>query len=242
MQICTAPRARLSVAVLLGLLGSAPSARAVVTIDVGSATGAPGSTVTFNVVLSTGGEQVGGTLNSVSFDPATPIVACTTNPGLTLSQCNALPQDCTPGVDCQEVRCFIAQLASPPPPIANGTLLYSCSVKVAPNATEGSYPLLCSGQSASDPDGHTLDVQCMDGQVQVVGPTLAPTATATRTQTPTITRTPTATATPGPPTATPAPGGSGGGGGCQIGSMRLRHTGWLLLLPTAALLWWRRCR
>jgi hypothetical protein len=168
MRICRASRAWLSLAVLLAVLGSAPSAGAVVLINVGSATGVPGGTAQFLVTLSTGGAQVGGTLNSVFFDPVTPILACTTNPGMTLSQCALQPQDCTPGVDCQFVRCFIGQLASPPPPIADGAVLYFCTVDIASNADVTSYPLTCSDASAADVNNKPLQVECSDGEVQVV--------------------------------------------------------------------------
>jgi hypothetical protein len=165
LRICRTRGVRLSLAVLVGLLASAPSARAVVTIEVNPTSGAPGSTATFQVTLSTGGAEVGGTLNTVSVDAATPLVACTTNPGLTLSECSLQPQGCTAGVNCQAVRCFIAQLAAPPPAIPDGTLLYQCSVKIAANAT-GTHQLVCSDASASDTAANTLDTQCPPGQVQ----------------------------------------------------------------------------
>jgi len=318
MRIGTAGTAWLSLAVLLGVLGSAPSAGAVVSIDMESTTGAPGSTATFLVSLSGGGAQVGGVQNTITFDPLTPIASCTlipfllqagfrlgpprsatvaaagagsttlvltgvvpsgfptsstitkigttpldspiafTRSGDTLALGSALPMDVTAGtiitvscvalVDCEEAD-FILIMNQLGAPIPDG-VLYQCEVMIAPNAVEGSYPLVCSGENASDPSGHTLDVQCADAQVQVVGPTLPPTATATVTPTPTPTATPapptntaTPTITPTPmPTATPAPGGGGGGGGgCQITSVCQSYTGWLLMMP-AWWLWQRRRR
>lgn len=295
MRIGTAGTAWLSLGVLLGVLGSAPSARAVVSIDMESTTGAPGSTATFLVSLSGGGAQVAGVQNTISFDPLTPIASCTLTPyllqagfrlgpplaatvaaaaagsttlvltgvvpsdfptsstiiaiggtslaspiaftraGDTLTLASGLPMkvaadtiiavSCVALVDCEEgdFILIMKELVNPILPIPDG-VLYQCEVRIAPNAIEGIYPLVCSGEIASDPNGDTLDVQCADAQVQVVGPTLPPTATATVTPT---------------PTATPAPGGGGGGGGCQITSVCQSYTGLLLIMPVV---WLWQCR
>jgi hypothetical protein len=165
MRIRTAPKAPLSLAAIVGVLVLAASAHAVVTIDVGSVAGTPGSTVTFGVTLHTTGEQVGGTLNRIAFDAATPIATYNISPVLAgLSDCSWLPQHCTRLVDCQQVSCLIAPDISP---IPDGSILYTCDVKIAANAAAGSYPLVCSGWSASDPTGKPLQAQCSNGQIQV---------------------------------------------------------------------------
>jgi hypothetical protein len=230
MRVCRTRRGQLGLALLLALGASARSAHAVVSINITSATSAPGSTVTFQVRLSGGGAQVGGVENTITFDPLTPIASCVVQPFL-FPQWNPTnnfqPQGCTPLVDCGQVKFLLimSQLGAPMP----DGVLYQCEVRIAPNAVEDSYPLVCSGERATDPSGGPLDVQCADAAIQVVGPTLPPTATPTQTPTPTI-------------TPTPGPSGGGGGGGCRIAATGRIDVGWLLLFPAAALLWVRRRR
>jgi hypothetical protein len=215
MRIGTARRAWLGVAVLLGLLGSAPRARAVVSVYVGSATGVPGGTATFQVVMTTTGEQVAGVGNTITFNSLTPIASCAINP-LLFPTWSLQPPGCTALVNCTHAN-FISLGQQLGGPIPNGTTLYVCTVNIASNAGVGSYPLTCSDASAGDVDRNPLQVQCPDGHVEVV---LAPTPT---------------------PTATPVPGGGGGGGGCRIASVCQSYTGLLLMVP-AVLLWLRRRR
>jgi hypothetical protein len=166
MRIGTARRAWLGVAVLLGLLGSAPRARAVVSVYVGSATGVPGGTATFQVVMTTTGEQVAGVGNTITFNSLTPIASCAINP-LLFPAWSLEPQGCTPLVNCTHAN-FISLGQQLGGPIPNGTTLYACTVSVASDADVISYPLTCSNASAGDLAHGTLQVQCSDGQVQVV--------------------------------------------------------------------------
>ncbi len=131
--------------------------------------------------------------------------------------------------------------------LPQATLLYTCQVAIAEDAEPGEYPLPCSNQGSSDPSGGALTTTCTDGVVEVLGP---PTATPTDTPIPTATNTPlptstgTATAT-GTVTNTPTVTNTRAGGGfdnddCAIVAPGQASTGWLLLLPAAALLWLRR--
>jgi hypothetical protein len=209
MRVCRGRRALVRVVVAGGLLISATRGYAV-SFNVGSASGTAGSQVQFAVTLSTMNMQVAGTSNEVAFDPATPVVSCTVSPAFAgLSGAVLLPDNCTPGVDCQGARVLIIQF--PPIPIANGATLYTCVVQISAGAAAGSYPLRCLAPSASDPDGQSLPAQCVDGQLQVLP-------------------TPTATATP-----TPLPGGGGGGGGCEVAPAR-HNLAYVLLVPAAVLL------
>ncbi|HVO24635.1 MAG TPA: hypothetical protein VMW56_13505 [Candidatus Margulisiibacteriota bacterium] len=166
------------------------------------------------MTLSTMNMQVAGTSNDLAFDPATPVVSCTVNPAFAgLSGAVLLPDNCTPGVDCQGARVLIIQF--PPIPITDGTTLYICDVKISAAAAAGDYALTCSAPSASDPNGKALPAQCVDGQLQVL-----PTSTPT-------------------PTPTPLPGGGGGGGSCEVAPMQ-QNRAYVLLFPAAALLWRRR--
>ena len=166
MRIGTARRAWLGVAVLLGLLGSAPRARAVVSVYVGSATGVPGGTATFQVVLTTTGEQVGGVQNTITFDSLTPIASCAINP-LLFPTWSLQPPGCTPLANCTHAN-FVLLMQQLGTTIPNGSTLYTCTVSVASDADVISYPLTCSNASAADVNHNTLQVQCSDGQIQVV--------------------------------------------------------------------------
>jgi hypothetical protein len=151
-------------AAIAGLLASPVWAYAV-SINVGSVSGTAGDQVQFVVTLNTTGEEVAGVANDIFFDPAAAIVECTINPVFAgFSAAVLLPDGCTPGVDCQRTRVLIIQF--PPLPINDGAVLYACTVQIAPDAPMKSYPLACSAPAVSDPDGHALPVQCVDGRVQ----------------------------------------------------------------------------
>jgi len=219
------------------------TAAATVSINIGSTSGAPGATVTFQVTLDSGGAQVGGVQNEILFDPATPIASCAIYPPLTgLSNWGLQPQGCTPLVDCSQANFVILLFGSQ---IPDG-LLYQCDVKIAADAAAGIFPLHCSGAGAADPDGQVLAAQCVEGQVEVVAPTVTPTATGTPTQT----SAPTPTATANPPTAAPVETPTTAAGpqlptswedhdSCQIAADG-RGAGWLLLVPVAVLVILRR--
>lgn len=151
-------------------------------------------------------------------------------------------------------------------PIPDGSVLYTCFVKVAATAT-GSFPLTLSGVILSDPDGQpvTPATGC-NGAVNAGGntPTPTPTGPVIDTATPTATRTATPTSQPSPPTSTPtrtntpvpptatrtntpivgpttAPF-SDDDGGCNISTTGSSSAGWLVLIPAVGLLVLRRRR
>jgi hypothetical protein len=160
-------RGCLSLAVLLGLFALVPSARAAVSVNVGSATGSPGSTVMFFVTLTaTEGEQVAGTQTTIDFEAETPVVQCTPNPAFLISLCALHPTGCTAGVDCQDSACFVASFGGT---IPSGSQLYFCDVHIASDATAGEYALRCSAVDVRDSDGNSLNPQCTDGMITVGG-------------------------------------------------------------------------
>jgi hypothetical protein len=212
MRRCHGRLALLYLACAAGLLTSAAPGNAV-SFNVGSASGAAGTQVQFAVTLSTMNMQVVGTKNDIAFDPATPVVSCTVSPAFPLSGAILLPDNCTPGVDCQGARVLIVQF--PPTPIPDGATLYICTVQISAAAAAGNYPLACLAPEASDPNRNDLPVQCVDGQLQVL-----PTSTPTR-------------------TPTPLPAGGGGGGSCEVAPTQ-ENRAYVLLFPVAALL--LRCR
>jgi len=199
------------------------TAAAMVSMNIGSVSGAPGTSVTFQVSLASGGAQVGGVQNTIAFGPATPIASCTLNPAVAmLSGWSLQPKNCTPLVDCSQANFVIAMFGSAIPDGA----LYQCEVKIAANAVGGHYPLACSGAKASDPAGQILPVECVSGEVEVVPPTPTPT--------------PTPTAIPTPTAAL-----SVSGGGCEVEAGNAGATSSCWLVAGIVLLWrqrgWWRC-
>jgi hypothetical protein len=191
------------------LLMSAVSTHAV-TIDVGSAVGFPGNTVTFQVKLNTEGSVVGGTTNDIAFDPATPIAdkgggvpACDVNPTFALSGVSFIPAGCSPGTTCVGIRAVILPFGGA---IPNGSVLYTCTVQIAATATAlHSYPLTCSNATSSTPNAMPLTTTCSNGEISVAG----------------------------------AGGGGGGGGGCAVGDTTQGGVAWMVLLPLMMMVWRR---
>lgn len=145
-----------------------------VSIDVGSASGSAGSTVSVQVTLNAMGAQVGGVINVITFDPVVPIVGCTVSPPFALISAVVLqPVGCTPSVDCQQAKAIITGpfQGGSLQPIPDGSVLYTCDVKISGGSVAQSLPLTCSDPSASTPDGTELPAQCSSGQVRVVNPT-----------------------------------------------------------------------
>lgn len=214
-----------------------------VNISVGSATGGPGDSVTVDIVLQTEGSDVAGTENEIAFDAAAPITGCERNEaiGKEGTAFAFRPAGCTAGTDCTSVKALVLSLSNVDP-IPDGSVLYSCTVQLPSDA--GCWALTCSAPGSSDPTGTALDTTCSDGEVCVELPP-TPTATPvppTPTDTPvppTATNTPVATDTP-TPTATRVPSGDEDDDGCQVTAPASSRSGWILLLPAAALLWLRR--
>lgn len=222
--------------------------------------GAPGSQIAVEIRLGTqgaGAEEVAGTQNDITFDPAIVSVAaasaCVINPAISdraagceedpnsgpCKQLNRALDDVEGGL--KRFRGLILSLANTTS-IPQDTALYVCTFTIAENAALGTtVPLACSNEGASDPDGGAIATTCVSGQIVVaVDDTPTPTATATvpPTNTPTVgepTAPPTATRTNTRPVT-----GDTDDDGCQVVAPVSSHMGWLLFAPAALLLWSRR--
>ena len=230
---------------------------AVITVE--SKEAAAGSQVTINIILATSqGEEVAGTQNDITFDPAVVSVAaasaCVINPAISdradgceddpnsgpCKQLNRALDDVEGGQ--KRFRGLILSLANTTT-IPDG-VLYTCTFQVSSEATNGQvFPLACSNEGASDPDGAAITpISCVSGQIRIADQaTATPTATATTANT----NTPTRGQTEVPPTATrtntrPSTGGSSDDDGCQVAAPMSAHASWLLFAPAALLLWSRR--
>jgi hypothetical protein len=100
--------------------------------------------------------RVAATDNTIVVDPPLTILGCELAERFqsAFSQIVFQPVGCDedPQRDCTAARALI--INDPPEPIAGSdVLLYSCEVRVAFDAAEGTYPLVCVDPAASHPDG-----------------------------------------------------------------------------------------
>jgi hypothetical protein len=176
-------RLRLSgagVTALLWVLG-APSAVHAQNVTVGTASGNPGTQVTFPVILQTPGDpfNYAGVAARIAYDPVnTPIAAaadgtpdCTVNPAIQKVGGFAFwPAGCT-GAGCQQLRAVIYYSTDEgtPAPIANGAVLFTCTANLSPAAPGGVYPLIISQTAGSTPASVFIVTTGSDGSLTVNG-------------------------------------------------------------------------
>jgi hypothetical protein len=180
------------------------AATGVPSVDVGSASGAPGEQVTFDVTLTTAGELVAGVQADIAFDSLnTPLAAtgtgrpdCMVNPDIDKSATAFAfqPPGCS-GSSCTAFRALVLSFSNVDP-IPDGSVLYTCNVDISPGAAAGSYPLAVSNVGMSTPDGQAIASAGTDGEIIVAG------------------------APPPTPTATPAPAGP------PTSKDQCKHGGW----------------
>ncbi len=198
-----------------------PSGPALI-VDVVNAT-AGQQLVALGVTLFSGGAQVAGTQNTLTFDNTNVTLNlnakgkpdCTVNPDIDKGgTAFALqPAGCS-GSTCTGVKALVLALDNTDA-IVDGSVLYTCNVNVAATAS-GTSIVTISGVGMSDPNGANISgATGENGAVIVagpVGPTSTPTDTPTTapivaTNTPTNTVIPPTTAAPptNTPTKTPSP-------------------------------------
>ena len=145
-------------------------------IDIGSASGVPGSEVTFAVSLQTMGASILGTQNRIDFERATAVAAlpngspdCAVMPAIHKSATGFrfLPLGCDPAADCQSVRAIVVAFDNLDP-IPDGAVLYTCRVAIAANAAPGTYVLHNAETDGSAAAGQEVVTTGSDGSVDVV--------------------------------------------------------------------------
>ena len=166
------------VQVMQGMSGRAVAAAAGPSVEVGSASGAPGDMVMFPVILHTAGALVAAMQADIAFDSLnTPVAAngsgrpdCMVNPAINKNESVFAfqPPGCV-GAACTAFRALVLSFTNVDP-IADGSVLYTCNVAIAPGAAAGSYPLTLSNFILATPDGEQVaDVTATDGAVDVSG-------------------------------------------------------------------------
>ena len=146
-------------------------------ILIGSASGFPGSDLSFDVSLATGGEDIAGVQNDIDLDADVSIVAngqnrpdCQVNPAIAknATQFAFLPAGCVPGVSCTGVRALVLAFDNVDS-IPNGSVLYTCNATISSGAAGGTRLLGCANPGASRPEGSSIEPTCVGGQIGVVG-------------------------------------------------------------------------
>jgi len=193
-------------------------------LDIGSASGFPGDSVTIPISLSIPGDsnpadgdvataQLDLIFDTTVLDIPDPASACTVDPRLQATDATFtfLPQTPNTPAGMARLRLFVGNLDLCPGgavlsvmAFTQGTLL-SCTFHIDPSAPAGDSPLTAERLNVGDPLGDSFGTASTSGNVKVLlPPTGTPTATATA-GTPTA-GTPTATPIVGTPTATPIVG------------------------------------
>src|SRR5262249_14452556 len=139
---------------------------------------------------------------------------CTVNPEIHKSGTTFVfqPVGCQPGSDCNALRALVLAFANTAP-IPDVSMLYTCNVVIATNASQGVHALTRVGLVASDPKGVRVPVIGTDGKILVTGEVIeSPTPTPASSH---PTSTPTPAMIPGTATSTPTPEGECVRGQCS---------------------------
>lgn len=164
-----------------------PRADGLVTLQIGTASGAPGTFAAFPVTLDTGGLLVAGVQVDIGYPSVAPVVRnasnrpdCVVNPAINKSATSFAfrPPGCAPG-SCTAIRALVLSFSNVDP-IPDGSELFTCTVQITSGASPGQYPLSGFNAASSDPSGNAQNAQAEDGAV-IVGIGATATATATRT-------------------------------------------------------------
>lgn len=144
-----------------------------VLVEIGSATGTQGRSVTVGVLLHSMGQGVGGVLSDIAFGDDAPIAArddgspdCTLSTQLDADAAFSFePVGCTPGVDCDGVSAFV--MAAEDEKLPDGVDLFTCDVALSADAQLSRYDLVCAHAEADDVSGDLLATTCTNGVIIV---------------------------------------------------------------------------
>jgi len=181
-------------------------------LDIGSATGAPGDSVTIPISLSIPGDtnpadgdvataQLDLIFDTTVLDIPDPASACTVDPRVQATDATFtfLPQTPNTPAGMARLRLFVGNLdfcktgaILDVTAFSQGPLL-SCTFRIDPSAPAGTSPLTALRLNVGDPLGYTFGTASTSGSVTVL---LPPAGTSTPTNTPTVTPTPQPTGQP----------------------------------------------
>jgi YVTN family beta-propeller protein len=127
-------------------------------LQMGSASGTAGGTVTIAAHLSTSDLPISGVQNDISFDPRIRLGNC--EPGEHVEGYGQIFNYWSGAM-----RALLK--SDDGEPFEDGTTLYTCTVYIAEGTPAGSYPLLATMVVGSDSDGHRIEVAAADGIIVV---------------------------------------------------------------------------
>ncbi|MFI5367037.1 MAG: hypothetical protein ACHQ4J_15595, partial [Candidatus Binatia bacterium] len=157
-------------------IATATAALPAAALRVSSAAGEAGARVTIAVTLQTGGARIAGTQNDLHVDGTNISLAaqpdgtpdCTVEPAIRKNGTAFafVPYGCV-GAACTSVRVLVFAFDNVDP-IADGSVLYQCTVAVAAGAANGVYAVSIDNIWMSDPQGNIpARASGIDGQVVV---------------------------------------------------------------------------
>jgi hypothetical protein len=194
-------------------------------IEIESTAGAQDSHVRFSVRLRTNGLAIAGIQNDIHLEAAGAFVHCSVN--------REIEREGTRfAVTERSVRALVFSFEDYTP-IADGVVLYTCEVAIAPRAAIGDHAIDCAGMIASNGRGTRQPVACRDGVLTVTAA-----ASPTPSQSP-----PPIQSTPSPTGVTNADGSglpaevaSSASGGCTLVEPSSARFSWFLLIGATALM------
>ncbi len=169
------------------------------TLEVDSVEARRGEAVEVSIVLHTDGDDVAGTENVIGFEEGVSPLDCWRNPALDREATffSFWPSFCRPGVDCNSLKALVFSFSNLDP-LPDDATLYTCSIRVSPEADATEHLLDCRDAGGSTPEGEPIETGCVDGVVVVPDSPAVPTVAITARPTSTYPGAPTPTVTPTP--------------------------------------------
>jgi YVTN family beta-propeller protein len=148
-------------------------------LEVSSATGAPGEQVEISVTLHPQGRSIAGVQNNLSVSAPLRMMAaedgrpaCTVNPSLKKEGFFAFePSGCSPEKDCDGLIAIVFALDNLEA-ISGNPVVYTCQVAIAANAAPGQYEISLTQPFASDPLANPVALTATNGTISVSPDTL----------------------------------------------------------------------
>jgi ELWxxDGT repeat protein len=146
-------------------------------IEVDDLTATAGATASIAAHLRSLGEPIAALQVDLTFDPRMRVIAeangsprCRVDAGLGKDSTvfAFAPASCDAGgADCATVRALVLSITNLDP-IADGSTLFSCDVRIAEDAPPATYPVTASEASAASSQGRTIEIGARNGSIAVV--------------------------------------------------------------------------
>ncbi len=157
---------------------SAPATGGATALLLSTTQGRAGEVLAITATLKSGGASIAGTQNDIGYDPKQIAVVaksngkpdCAANPklGKEGTAFSFLPQGCQAviGAGCTSVRALVLSLSNVDA-IPNASALYTCKVRISPQASPGAHTLSLSRVGFSSPAGQAIAGSGVAGAITV---------------------------------------------------------------------------